>query len=140
MVTRNPESYPEHWLLIRSALAQCFPEVKPVWLNNAAQLLPYLKNASQGECKLPRLILQELHLPRREDGWALLESIKAHPVYQRIPVIALSHSKEQTDIVNSYTSGVASYIVKPTTYHQWLSCFYIFRRYWWESVTFPLDS
>lgn len=134
------ENNADHWLIMRSALAQCFPEVKPVWANNAAQISTYLENASLDKRKLPRLVLLELYLPCREEGMALLKFIKTHLVYRYIPVIVLSHSREQIDVTDSYTFGSASYIVKPITYHQWLHCFYVFRRYWWESVTSPLNS
>lgn len=134
------EDNADQWLIIRSALSQCFPEVEPVWVNNAAQTLTYLAGCSPDESKLPQLILLDLFLPRQEDGWALLESIKIHDVYRRAPVVMLSSSRERADIEKAYSFSVASYIVKPTTYHQWLNCFYTFRRYWWETVTLPLRA
>lgn len=134
------EDNADHWLLIRSALSQCFPEIEPIWVNNAAQALKHLENCLLDENKLPRLILMDLCLPRREDGWALLESIKTHAFYRRHPVVILSSSQDRADIEKAYAYGVASYIVKPTTYHQWLNCFYTFRRYWWETVALPLSA
>jgi CheY-like chemotaxis protein len=130
----------DHWLIIRSALAQCFPEVEPVWVNNAAQAVTYLEQASSSKRKLPWLILLELHLPRPQDGWLLIELIKDNPTARHIPLIILSHSKEPNEIARSYSLDIASYLVKPTTYHQWLKCFYSFRKYWWEVVTLPRPS
>ena len=134
------EDNADHWLIIRSALAQCFPEVDPVWVNNAAQTLTYLDGCLPDENKLPQLIVLDLFLPRQEDGWAVLESIKTHALYRRLPVVMLSSSRERADIEKAYSFGVASYIIKPSTYHQWLNCFYTFRRYWWETVTLPLRA
>ena len=131
------EDNADHWLIIRSALSQCFPEVEPIWVNNAPQTLKHLENCSPDESRLPRLILLDLYLPRREDSWGLLESIKNHPVYRHVPVVGLSSSQNHDDIVKSYMIGIVSYIVKPVTYHQWLTCFHTFRSYWWESVTLP---
>lgn len=133
------EDNADQWLIIRSALSQCFPEVEPIWVNTADQANIYLDGCSFDEVKLPRLILLDLYLPRREDSLGLLVGVKAHPVYRQVPVIMLSESDEAEDIARSYAAGVASYIVKPTTYHQWLTCFYTFRRYWWESVKLPLS-
>ena len=129
------EENADQWLLIRSALSKCFPEVEPVWVNNAGQSLTYLKNCLPDETRLPKLILLGLHEPSREEGWALLTSIKAHDSYQKLPVVVLSNSENRQDVVKAYALGVASYIVKPTTYNKWLACFYTFRRYWWETVT-----
>ncbi len=125
----------DQWLLIRSALARSFPEAEPVWVNDAAQVMPYLEAITRNESGLPRLIVSELYLPDREVGLALLATIKAHPRYQVIPWVILSHSKQLSDVVESYELGIASYITKPVTTHQWLACFYTFRRYWLESVT-----
>ena len=133
------EDNADQWLLIRSALTQCFPEAEPVWMNYGAQTLTYLDACSLSEIKLPRLILLDLYLPSQEEGWALLNSLKAHPRYCQIPIVVLSHSKDPNDILKAYALGVASYAVKPTAYHQWLNHFYVFRRYWWESVTLPLN-
>jgi CheY-like chemotaxis protein len=132
------ENDADHWLIIRSVLSQCFPEVEPIWVNNAAQAVTYLENASLSKRKLPWLILLELHLPRPKDGWSLISLIKGNPQHQHIPLIVLSHSQDRQDINQAYTNNGASYIVKPTTYHQWMKCIYSFRRYWWELVTLPL--
>ena len=141
---RNPilivENDADQWLIIRSVLAQCFPEVEPIWVNNAAQAVTYLENASLNKRKFPWLILLELHLPYPKDGWALIELLKANPSVQHVPLIILSHSGEPNEIAKSYTLDVASYIVKPTTYHKWMKCFYSFRSYWWEKVTLPRPS
>ncbi|GAB3738143.1 response regulator [Spirosoma lituiforme] len=134
------ENNADHWLIIRSALAQCFPEVEPIWMNHSTQTLSYLDKCSSDNTKLPRLILLEPYLPSQEDGWALLKSIKAHPQYQHIPIITLSHSQDYRDIVKSYSFSVAAYITKPTVYHKWLSCFYTLRRYWWELAILPTPT
>ena len=125
----------DQWLLIRSALSKCFPEVEPVWVNNAGQSLTYLKNCSSAESSLPKLILLGLYEPYREEVWALLKSIKAHDSYQRLPVVILSASEDHQDVMKAYALGVASYITKPTTSTGWLACFHTFRRYWWKTVT-----
>ena len=133
------EDNADQWLIMRSALAQCFPEVQPIWLNHAAQVKNYLETCSvTDEAKFPKLILLDLYLPRKEDSLSLLEFIKNHPVYRQLPVVALSNSTAKTDIEETYAFSVASYIVKPVTYHQWLNCFYTFRRYWLEAVTLPV--
>ena len=131
------ENNANHWLLVRSTLDKCFPEVEPLWLNDPTQIPRYIKETLSNRDKLPLLILMELYLPHLETGWTLLASIKAHSLYQQIPVIILSHSREPANIIRSYELGAASYIIKPETTYQWITRFYSFRRYWWELVSLP---
>lgn len=134
------EDNADQWLIIRAALSQCFPEIEPVWMNNLPQAVTYLKDNSQDTDKLPRLILSDLYLPNPEEGWTMLDFVKSYPFVRRPPIIILSSSQDIKDIEKAYMLCAASYIVKPDTYHQWLNCFYTFRRYWWEVVSLPLGQ
>ena len=131
------ENNPDHWLTIRAALDQAFPEVEPIWKNYPLQVLSYLNDSTADSRSVPRLILMEPYLPARVDGWALLEKIKAHPRHRLIPVVVMSHSGTVEDISEAYALSVASYITKPTTYGKWVTCFQTLRRYWWEVVSLP---
>lgn len=128
------EDDPDQWLLIRSALAQGFFEVEPIWVNHPAQALSYLEGCLIPGTKVPILVLLDLYLPRREDGWSLLESIKMHPRLQHLPVVLMSESEDGDDINQSYAKGIASYQLKPSAFRQWLIFVRLFRTYWWETV------
>jgi two-component system response regulator len=65
----------------------------------------------------PRLILLDLKLPK-VDGLEVLRQVKADPRTRRIPVVVMTSSREERDIVNSYNLGVNSYIVKPVDFQQ----------------------
>lgn len=64
---------------------------------------------------VPRVILLDLKLPK-VDGFEVLKRIKGDPRTKAIPVIALTSSREQRDLVDCYNLGVNSYIVKPVSF------------------------
>jgi len=77
----------------------------------------------------PRLVLLDLKLPK-VDGLEVLRSIKADPRTRHIPVVMLTSSREQSDVVKSYHLGVNSYIVKPVSYTQFAEAVQTLGLYW----------
>ncbi|MBL7856288.1 MAG: response regulator [Cyclobacteriaceae bacterium] len=68
---------------------------------------------------IPRLILLDLKMPR-VDGIEVLRKIKSDPVKRTIPVVILTSSREDRDIVESYNLGVNAYVVKPVEFDQFV--------------------
>ena len=77
----------------------------------------------------PRLILLDLKLPK-VDGLEVLEQIKSDPRTRMIPVVVLTSSREERDIVESYQLGVNSYIVKPVDFEQFVEYIGQIGLYW----------
>ena len=131
------EDNPDQWLIMQSALRNYLPNVQTAWAAGVNGALGYLDECTAEERPLPRLILLDLYLPDREQGWQLLKILKEHPRYHETPVIVVSYSANRDDIRQTYKRGGTSYIVKPTEYPQWLNCFQMFKTYWWDAVTLP---
>jgi two-component system response regulator len=77
----------------------------------------------------PRVILLDLKLPKI-DGLEILRRVKGDPRTKAIPVVVLTSSKEQSDVIESYKLGVNSYIVKPVNFEQFTQTVRDLGLYW----------
>jgi two-component system response regulator len=77
----------------------------------------------------PKVILLDLKLPK-VDGLEVLRRVKADPEARTIPVVVLTSSREERDIVDSYELGVNSYIVKPVDFEQFTEAVRTLGLYW----------
>ena len=78
---------------------------------------------------IPKLILLDIKLPK-VDGLELLKIIKGDPVMKLIPVVVLTSSNEESDMIESYRLGVNSYIVKPVDFDKFIESVRNIGFYW----------
>lgn len=88
---------------------------------------------------LPGLILLDLNMPKK-DGREALAEIKADPKLRRIPIIVLTTSKAEEDIVRSYDLGISSFITKPVTFDDLVEVAKAIGNYWFGIVVLPNET
>jgi len=112
------------------------------FVTDGEELLDYLFHrgefANGTEAPTPGLILLDLNMPKK-DGREALAEIKADSGLRQIPVVVLTTSKAEEDIVRSYDLGVNSFITKPVTFDGLVEAMTVFTQYWFEIVALPLD-
>ncbi len=106
------------------------------------ELMDYLHR--RGEYSDPRssprpgLILLDLNMPKK-DGREALDEIRADPELRRIPIVVLTTSEAEEDILRTYELGVNSFITKPVSFVGLVQIMRTLRSYWLEIVRLPSD-
>jgi len=91
---------------------------------------------SRSKTSLPGLILLDLNLPR-VDGREVLSRIKGDPLLKRIPVIVLTTSTREEDVVRTYDLGVNTFISKPVRFEDFIKVVAAIQEYWIVIATLP---
>lgn len=133
----------DDYLLIRDALKESRVSNDIHWVRDGEELMHYLHR--QGDYEDPKkspkpgIILLDLNMPKK-DGREALKEIKSHPVLHNLPVVILTTSKSDEDIIRSYGLGVNSYIRKPVRFDDFVEVIKTLGKYWFEIVELPIDE
>ena len=93
-----------------------------IWLKDGQEALDFLfcRDAYARREKInPVVILLDIKMPR-VDGFEVLEKIKADALLRTIPVVVLTSSREDSDLVRSYCAGVNAFVVKPVDFKEFM--------------------
>jgi CheY-like chemotaxis protein len=85
---------------------------------------------------VPDVMLLDLNLPRK-DGRELLEEVKGHPQFRRIPVVVLTTSEAEQDILKSYDLHANCYLTKPVDLNKFIEIVKTFEEFWLTIVKLP---
>ncbi|MBI9035987.1 MAG: response regulator [Bacteroidales bacterium] len=136
------EDDPDDQLMVREAFEENRLHNHLHIVEDGIELLDFLRN--QGKYKDPEfaprpgLILLDLNMPRM-DGRKALEEIKKDPNLKSIPIVILTTSKAEEDILRTYDLGANSFIIKPVTFDQLVKIIKTITEYWIEIVQLPRD-
>lgn len=130
----------EDRMLITDALIESRLKNNIQYVENGEELLDYLRNKGTYNDKqkypLPGIILLDLNMPKK-DGREALKEIKNDPQLCSIPIIVLTTSKAEEDILRSYNLGVNSFITKPVSFTAMVDIMKTMNKYWFEIVELP---
>jgi CheY-like chemotaxis protein len=102
-------------------------------VRDGVEALDYLFAAGQyagrDPAALPQVVLLDLKLPRL-DGLQVLEQVRANPKTRLLPIVILTSSTEQRDLLTGYTLGANSYIRKPVDFEQFVDAVHQLGLYW----------
>jgi CheY-like chemotaxis protein len=130
----------EDRLLARDALRESRLLNELRFVEDGEELMDYLRHCGKygdpDSAPAPGLILLDLNMPRK-DGREALAEIKADPNLRSIPVVILTTSKGEEEIVRSYLAGANSFIVKPVTFEGLVEVMRNVGSYWLDIVDLP---
>ncbi len=134
------EDDPDDQLITRKALDENRVANPLVIVEDGEQLMDYLyqrgKFTDAKSFLRPCFILLDLNMPRM-DGREALKAIKGEEKFKKIPVVILTTSKAEEDILKSYNTGANSYITKPVTFQGLVTVIRSLKTYWLEIVDLP---
>ena len=134
---------PDDRMLTRDAFAECGVANDLFFVEDGEDLMDYLRrrNRYNEPHKAPRpgLILLDLNMPRK-NGREALKEIKNDPDLCRIPVVVLTTSQAEEDVVRSYQLGANSFITKPVTFDGLVDVMQSLKHYWLQTVAMPSET
>jgi len=123
--------------LVIEAVKECTIPTQVIVVQDGLQALAFLRH--QGEyisAPRPDLLLLDLNLPKK-DGRDVLVEIKADPVLKRIPVVILTSSYADEDVLQAYTHGANCYVLKPIDLVAYFSLVQELVSFWGTRVRLP---
>jgi len=118
--------------LTLAALQECHLANSVDVVHDGAEALDYIYHRgafADGKTTLPGVILLDLKMPR-VDGLEVLRQIKTDKALHRIPVVMLTSSREEQDLIHSYDLGVNAFVVKPVDFAQFVEAIRTLGVFW----------
>ena len=131
---------PDDRLLTKRALTENHLTNRVEVVGDGEELMDYLHGrgsyADPDDAPTPGLILLDLNMPRK-DGREALQEIKSDENLRRIPIIVLTTSQAEQDVVQSYDLGVNAFVSKPVTFDGLVEAVQALGHFWFDIVQLP---
>ena len=136
------EDDPDDRLIAEESFDKAKLKVVLRFVTDGQELLDYLRRQGDyesAEAPVPDIILLDLNMPRM-DGREALAEIKTDPDLRRIPVVVLTSSGAEEDILRSYDLNANSYITKPVSFEGLVDVVKRLGGYWFQLVRLPAEN
>lgn len=131
---------PDDRLLAKEAFEESRLRNNLLFVEDGVELMDFLhrkgKFSQPSKSSLPGLILLDLNMPKK-DGREALQEIKSDEILKRIPIVVLTTSSAEEDIIQSYELGVSAYIRKPVSFEGLINVVKSIGKYYVEIVELP---
>lgn len=134
------EDSPTDVLMAREALTEAKLLNNIHVTEDGVEALEFLrKEGKYTHAPRPDLILLDLNLPRK-NGREVLAELKADPTFKSIPVVVLTTSRAEEDILRSYNLHANCYVVKPVEFDKFVQAVKSISHFWFSNVTLPPET
>ncbi len=129
-------------LMTKEALKEVRINSDIAFVKDCEELIDYLqhqgKYSEPDSSPRPNLILLDLNMPKKR-GCEVLKEIKSNPELQSIPIIVLTTSKSEEDVLRAYDLGANSFITKPASFEMLVDVMKTLTKYWFDIVKLPQE-
>jgi chemotaxis family two-component system response regulator Rcp1 len=113
------------------------PNLRVHWVEDGEEAMAFLRRQGKhADAPRPDLVLLDLNMPRMS-GLEVLEEIKQHPEWKRLPVVMMTSSSHEKDILGAYGRHVNCYVTKPIDFDQFIEAVRSIEEFWLSVVRLP---
>ncbi|RIV26777.1 response regulator [Fibrisoma montanum] len=126
-------------MFIERALRQNGYTQEIQFVEDGEELMEYLHHTgryNELNAPWPNLLILDLNMPRK-NGFQALEEIKEDPKLRRLPVVVMTTSSADEDVVKTYNLGVNSFVTKPFNFNRLVEMIGALKTYWMDTVKLP---
>jgi two-component system response regulator len=126
------EDNPKDVELTLEALSEHNLANEVIVVNDGVEVMEFLRREGKFKLRapgLPAVLLLDIKMPRM-DGLEVLAAVRSNPSLKMLPVVILSSSREESDLIRSYELGVNAYVVKPVDFEQFIEAIKLVGVFW----------
>lgn len=126
-------------MFLEQAMRQNGYDQRIQFVEDGEELMEYLRREgryNELNAPWPNMLILDLNMPRK-NGFQALSEIKDDPKLRRLPVVVMTTSSADEDVVKTYTLGVNSFVTKPFNFNQLVEMVGALKTYWMDTVKLP---